>query len=135
GVQDLAGNQLATPSTFQLTTPTCPCQMWSDTTMPADPDHGDAQPVELGAHFRVHVDGYITAIRYYKAASSAGPHTGHLWSGTGSLLASVSFLGEGASGWQTAQLSSAVYVQPGTDYVVSYFAPTGNYAASTGYFA
>ena len=46
------------------------------------------------------VNGYITAIRFYKGAQNTGAHVGNLWTGTGTLLATVTFASESASGWQ-----------------------------------
>lgn len=63
-----------------------------------------------------------------------GTHTGHLWSSTGTLLASVTFTGETASGWQQATLSTPVAISANTTYVVSYFAPNGRYSATSNYF-
>ncbi len=136
GVRDISGNPLASSSTFKLTTPTCPCSLFADTATPAEPDHSDAQSVELGTHFRTHIDGYIRGVRLYKGPANTGTHTGNLWlaSNTSNPLASVAFSGETASGWQTALFSTPVYVQPGVDYVVSYHTNTG-YSVNTGYFA
>ena len=44
--------------------------------------------------FRSDEDGYITALRFYKQANNTGSHVGHLWSGTGQLLAAVPFTDE-----------------------------------------
>ena len=46
--------------------------------------------------------GTITAIRFYKGPANTGPHVGHLWTNTGALLATITFSGETASGWQQA---------------------------------
>ena len=53
-----------------------------------------------------------------------------MWSSTGTLLASGTFTGETASGWQELDFSSPVAVTAGTTYVASYFSGTG-YPAST----
>ena len=48
----------------------------------AVPDPGGAPPiadpsaVELGTRFRSDVNGFITAIRFYKSAQNTGTHTG-----------------------------------------------------------
>lgn len=63
--------------------------------------------------------GQITAICYYRASSETGSHTGHLWSSSGALLASVHFTNEMGSGWQQATLSAPVTIEAGTVYVVS----------------
>ena len=57
-------------------------------------------------------------------------HIGSLWSSTGTLLASGTFSGETASGWQELDFSAPVAVTAGTTYVASYFTSTG-YPAST----
>ena len=79
--------------------PQCPCTVFGA----GDAPTGDAvsdQPVEVGMKFRSDEDGYITALRFYKQANNTGTHVGHLWSGTGQLLAAATFTGETASGWQ-----------------------------------
>ena len=74
--------------------------------------------------------GTVTAIRFYKHRANTGTHTGSLWSSSGERLATVTFSGETSKGWQQAKLSNPVSIQPGTAYVVSYFAPRGRYAVA-----
>ena len=62
-------------------------------------------------------------------------HVGRLWDGSGALLAAVTFSGESGSGWQTAHFSSPVSVAAGQTYSVSYHAPNGGYAVTTGFFS
>ncbi|WP_251599334.1 DUF4082 domain-containing protein, partial [Arthrobacter sp. GN70] len=71
----------------------------------------------------------------YKGSQNTGTHTGYLWSGTGSLLASVTFTNETASGWQQATFNTPVAITANTTYLVSYYAPNGNYSATSGYFS
>ena len=47
----------------------------------------------------------------------------------------MSFIGESATGWQTATFVPAVSVTAGQGYVVSYTAPQGHYAADQNAFA
>ncbi len=47
----------------------------------------------------------------------------------------MTFTNESASGWQTANLSSPVRVDPGTTYVVSYHTNVGHYSGDQYYFA
>ena len=77
-------------------------------------------------------DGYITALRFYKQANNSGTHVGHLWSGTGALLAAATFTNETASGWQTADLPNPVPVVKNTTYIASYHSSGGNYAFDPG---
>ena len=50
----------------------------------------------------------------------------------GTRLATVTFTGESASGWQTATFSTPVQVTAGTTYVASYYAPAGHYSVTAG---
>lgn len=113
---------------------TCPCTIWPAASVPPIADDGDAAAVEVGTRFRADANGYITGIRFYKAVANTGTHTGRLWTNTGTLLATVTFTGETASGWQQANLASAVPVTANTTYVVSYHAPNGHYTGTDGFF-
>ena len=127
-----------------------PAQSWSFTTrsadsltsqtlfgdeVPAVEAAADGAPVELGVRFTPSRNGFVSAIRFYKGAGNTGVHTGSLWSATGTRLAQVTFAGESASGWQTANLSAPLAVQAGTTYVVSYYAPVGHYAYTQNFFS
>ncbi|MBO0729340.1 MAG: DUF4082 domain-containing protein, partial [Acidimicrobiaceae bacterium] len=130
------GTGLASASSNQVTPQAsynCPCTIFGTAT-PATPDAGDASAVNLGLKFTTDTNGFITGVRFYKAAANTGTHVGSLWTASGSLLASVTFTGETASGWQQASFSTPVAVTAGTTYVVSYFAPAGHYSATSGAF-
>jgi len=90
----------------------------------------DPNAVELGTKIKSDVAGTITALRFYKGAGNSGTHVGNVWSTTGTKLASVTFTGESASGWQEQALATPLAITAGTTYVVSYFAPAGHYAAT-----
>jgi hypothetical protein len=47
----------------------------------------------------------------------------------------VTFANETTSGWQQAPFQNPIPITANTTYVVSYFAPQGNYAADNNYFA
>ncbi|HEX8497269.1 MAG TPA: DUF4082 domain-containing protein, partial [Actinomycetales bacterium] len=102
---------------------------------PVRVDTNDSAAVELGMRFRPTKDGVVTGVRFYKSAKNTGVHTGTLWSNSGAKLATVTFTGETASGWQTASLSTPVSVKSGTSYVVSYHTNTGHYAADAYFFS
>ena len=130
GVKDMFGNALSADFTWSFNTiaaPTCPCSIWNNATTPAVASKSDPNAVEVGLKFQSDINGYITGIRFYKGANT-GTHTGHLWDSLGNLLASVTFSSETATGWQQANLASAVQITANTTYVVSYFAPVGRYA-------
>jgi hypothetical protein len=125
----LAGK--ATPTWAQ----TCPCNIWSASTVPANIDSGDATPGEYGVRFQASGAGYIAGIRFYKSQANTGTHIGNLWSNTGTLLATVTFTNETATGWQQATFDSPVAVTAGTTYVASYYAPVGHYSFSPNFFS
>lgn len=113
----------------------CPCTIWAPTAVPPDPDDQDPAAVELGTRFRSDVSGTITAIRFYKAPLNTGTHTGRLWTNTGTLLATVTFTNETASGWQQANLPAPVAINANTTYLVSYHAPNGHYTGTDAFFS
>ena len=94
----------------------------------------DPRSVELGVKFVSATNGEITAFRFYKSAQDVGVHTAHLWSASGTLLASATFTNETASGWQQVNLVTAVKITAGTTYVVSYHNAGKSYVASDYYF-
>ncbi|WP_207208664.1 DUF4082 domain-containing protein [Nocardioides oleivorans] len=102
--------------------------------VPAVESADDGAPVELGVVVTPSRNGYVSAVRFYKGAGNTGTHTGSLWSSTGTRLATVTFTGESASGWQTANLTTPIAVTAGTQYVVSYYAPAGHYSYTQNFF-
>jgi chitodextrinase len=121
--------------TINIATRTCPCSIWSSSTVPAIASSGDTSSNELGLKFRTDTGGYITGVRFYKGATNTGPHVGHLWTNTGTLLGTVTFSNETASGWQQAYFPSPISISVGKTYIVSYYAPNGGYSQNVGYFS
>jgi len=69
--------------------------------------------------FTVTAPGTIVAVRYWKPTAESGSHSGKIWASNGTLLSSVAFVNETASGWQTAQLATPLQATVGTVYIVS----------------
>jgi hypothetical protein len=113
---------------------TCPCSIWSPSRVPVAADSGDGAAVEVGIKFRPDSDGSVLGVRFYKSAKNTGSHIGHLWTESGTLLGTVNFTGESATGWQQANFSTPISVSANTTYVVSYYAPVGHYSADAYYF-
>lgn len=91
---------------------------------PASPNHTDAgADYEVGMRFFCQAAGQITALRFYKAPSEAGAHSGRLWEITSTgpvLLATILFATETTtSPWQQQALPVPVPVRPDRNYVVS----------------
>lgn len=108
--------------------------IWPSTTVPGTVDGNDPGAVELGMKFRADSPGLVSGVRFYKSAANTGTHIGNLWTSTGTLLASVTFTNETASGWQQANFASPVAISANTTYIVSYFAPNGRYSINTNFF-
>ena len=133
------GVPMAAPVTWSFTVAAtdplpgaCPCSIWPDSATPSTPSVTDTGNVELGVKFSAEVDGTVSGVRFYKGAQNLGTHTGSLWSLAGVRLATVTFAGESSSGWQTASFTSPVAITGGTTYIVSYRAPVGGYAVTSG---
>ena len=126
-VKDVAGNALAANYVVGFTTASngCPCSIWPASAVPAVLADSDTSAVELGVKFRADASGVINGVRFYKSSTNTGTHVGHLWTVAGQLLASVTFTGETASGWQQATFATPVAITANTIYVVSYSAPNG----------
>src|SRR5271166_1780763 len=139
GVTDAAGNVMAAPFSWSFTTSataaTATDTIWSNAATPAVASFSDPNADELGVKFESAVAGYITGIRFYKGSSNTGTHVGHLWTSTGTLLASATFTNETATGWQQVTFANPVAITANTVYVASYYAPNGGYAANGAYFA
>jgi hypothetical protein len=134
GAADPSGNVMA-PFSWTFTIVSCPCTIFPASATPATASVNDPSSVELGVKFRTSVNGTITGVRFYKGASNTGTHVANLWTAAGTLLASATFTGETASGWQQVNFATPVSVTANTTYVVSYHTNTGYYSADGGYFA
>lgn len=107
---------------------------WNDSITPGTPQTtNDTSSVTLGLRFSSSVPGSVTGVRFYKGSRNTGTHVGNLWSSTGTKLATVTFSGETASGWQQAHFSSPISIAANTTYVISYFAPNGSYGINEYY--
>jgi Domain of unknown function (DUF4082)/Fibronectin type III domain/Bacterial Ig domain len=125
---------LEKPSTGITVNVSCPCSIWGSAVTPPTPDSGDSASLELGLKFTSDKFGTVTGVRFYKSALNTGTHVGSLWTASGTLLASATFTGETASGWQQVNFSTPVQISANTTYVVAYLAPNGHYADDPYYF-
>jgi hypothetical protein len=111
----------------------CPCSLWAPSVAPQRPDAGSTSAAEVGVKITSDMSGTITGIRFYKSALNTGTHVAHLWTATGTLLASATFTNESSSGWQEVDFAP-VTVTAGTVYVASYHTDTGHFAGDWDYF-
>ncbi len=136
GVSDISGNLLANDFTASFTTVVQPPnRIWTDAAVPVVISDEDTNPVELGLKFQSSVSGQVLGVRFYKGPDDLGTHTGNLWTDSGTLLATVTFTNETATGWQAQAFATPVAINSNTTYVISYHAPNGRYSKTEGYFA
>jgi outer membrane lipoprotein SlyB len=121
------GVRLSSPYSWSFTTSSCPCRLFDDSVTPQltqlatqDGRSGTGPwSYELGVKIKVTSAAKLSSIRFYKSANETGTHVGRLWNATGTLLASTTFSGESASGWQSGSFATPVDLSPGQTYVVS----------------
>ena len=133
GAQNSSGTPMSGPFSWSFTTagPQCPCSIWQNGAPTGATDANDTSAVNLGVKFQASSSGMVTAVRFYKESDNTGSHIGSLWTSSGTLLASGTFSGESASGWQELDFSSPVAITAGTTYVASYHTNAGHYAATS----
>ena len=139
GAKDTAGNQMD-QVTWTFTTAAsgngCPCTIWPNSTVPGT----SAAQRLVGSRARRqvprqpgwlhHRDPVLQGQRQHRHA-----HRLAVEQDRQHKLATVTFTGESATGWQQATFSAPVPVTANTTYVASYYAPVGRYAVNTNYFA
>ncbi len=126
GARDPANNVMASVSwNFTTGTTSTTSTLWSNSVIPAVASANDTSRGRAWPKFTSDTAGSITGVRFYKGASNTGTHVAHLWSASGTLLASATFIDETATGWQQVSFASPVAIAANTTYVVSYFARCG----------
>jgi Domain of unknown function (DUF4082)/Bacterial Ig-like domain/Bacterial Ig domain len=136
--QSADGVPMTAPRTWSFTTDpanTVISTLFAANAVPIVTSSGDSAAVTLGVKFVPTVDGQVIGVRFYKGTGNLGTHKGSLWSADGTRLATATFSGETASGWQTVYFATPVSVTAGTAYIASYYAPDGHYAADAEDFA
>ncbi len=108
--------------------------LFAPTDQPANPSYPDGASVEVGVRFSSDVAGSVTGMRFFKGVGNTGGHAGSLWDAAGKRLATVTFSGESASGWQQASFTAPVAITATAMYSLSYHATSGHYAVTSGFF-
>ena len=99
--------------------------------LPANPVDGYTGATTLGMKFWSSQPGTISAILFYRGATSPQGYVASLYSADGStLLGSVTMAQESGlvPGWQQAVFASPIPIAANTSYVAAYYAPSGQYA-------
>ncbi|MEU9884081.1 DUF4082 domain-containing protein [Sphaerisporangium sp. NPDC051011] len=108
--------------------------LWDSSATPAVASYQDPKAVALGVKFRASTSGNVSGIRFYKGAQNTGTHVGSLWTSNGTQLASATFSGETASGWQQVNFAAPVAISANTTYVASVQTSSGYYSVTRPYF-
>lgn len=94
-----------------------------------DPDpYGGMGPTTLGMTARAMRDARTTGVRIYKHPDGTGTIVAHLWSSTGTVLASsapVTWVAD-EGGWATYEFTAPVELEEGLSYHWGYYYPTAD---------
>jgi hypothetical protein len=137
GISDYDGHNFGADYEWSFTTSStplvCPCSLKNTNTPTGATTYNEyySNGLELGLKIVPSANGYITAIRFYKALiNEQMSHVGHVWDGNGNSLATVTSNNESDYGWQEATLATPLSVVKDRVYIVSFGLPTGKYVAT-----
>ena len=133
-VRDAGAPAQTTNKSFSIIVPST-VTIWASPAVPGRMDGGTTRAAELGLKFSSDVAGTVTGIRFYKASANLGTHVGTLWTSAGARLATATFTGETASGWQQVNFVKPVSISSNRVYVVSYHVNSGHYSADASFFS
>jgi hypothetical protein len=111
-----------------------PVSFWSRAPTPTIVTVNDPQAVELGMKFQSSIAGSVVGLAFYKGPQNTGTHVGNLWDSNGTNLATGTFAGETASGWQTMNFPNPVNIPANTTFIISYHTTSGFYSADRNFF-
>ena len=108
--------------------------IWGNSYVPSE-NYYSSGSYEVGVKFTASVAGEVTGVRFYKQTWMGGyVHVGHLWSSTGTLLATATFTNESAYGWQQVTFSSPVAILANTVYIASFSTGGGYFGITSPFF-
>ena len=131
---DTAGNESGLSNQVTATTtPTPPLESFFDGSTAIDPGLTSNNAMEVGVRFRADKAGLIRSIRFYRSVDNAVGYDVHLWSNSGTLLASGHIAG-GTTGWLQVDFATPVAIAANTPYVASYFTSVGQAQTKTDFY-
>jgi hypothetical protein len=94
--------------------------------VPSDPT-GGGKTVTLGVKFWSSQAGTVSAIRFYRAATSSNGYVASLYSTGGTVLGSATLNSDSCSVpcWEVANFASPIPISANTTYVAAYYSPSG----------
>jgi hypothetical protein len=131
--RDAAGNFSAFSTAITATTqPAATLANLYSTQTPTTADANDGQGITLSTRLTSDVDGNVTGIRFYRAATAPTSAIGLLYSEAGAELARATF-GTLATGWNSVTFTTPVATTAGTYYRAAYWS-SSPYAYTSGQF-
>lgn len=145
GIEDMAGNDLASFSGAGAKTVTNGSTQSCDLATSLF-EHGESAPagtanysgnaVNLGVKFQTSTQGTMTHCWFYKIEADTGTHVCTVYRVfDGSVVGTVNFADESASGWQDQAFATALDIAASEDYIVTVSHPTGNWTGTSDYFS
>lgn len=120
-------------TTFQARQSAAECGRWrldaNDFCVADDARNG----LELGVRFQTSREVRIAGVRIYRY--DPAELRASLWDSNGTLLARGRFADGPISAWQDMRFAKPVTIEPGQDYIASYFSPRTRYGFRYEYFA
>ena len=124
------------PLSITVTAAPSTVTIWPSSTVPAVVDGGPDSAVRARRQIPLgRSPEQFAGFDSTKRAANTGPHVASLWSSAGTTLATATFTGETASGWQQVNFTTPVAISANTVYVASYHTTTGHYSINANYFA
>ena len=119
---------LLTRAEIPLAQQTQPISIFGDA-VPNNPVERDYSAVTLGVKFWSSQSGTISAIRFYRGATSPQGYVARLYATDGTILGSVNLSTESGPvpGWQEAYFAAPIPISANQTYAAAYFAPSGQY--------
>jgi hypothetical protein len=119
---------LLTRAEIPLAQQTQPISIFGDT-VPNNPVERDYSAVTLGVKFWSSQSGTISAIRFYRGATSPQGYVARLYATDGTILGSVNLSTESGPvpGWQEAYFAAPIPISANQTYAAAYYAPSGQY--------
>ena len=112
----------------------CPCSIFLPSQGPAagETNHNDGHGgINLGVKFHAAFNGYVTAIRFYRPSNDNTTNNAvYLYDENGTFRASATFTGSPIVGWTEVPLSTPIAITAFTNYVATYYSPTGAYSST-----
>ena len=105
-VDDSANLEVGHGNPITVVPQTCPCSVWNTASVPATPDGGDGNSVEVGLKFRADADGNCPRASLLQGSHKHRDPCGTFWTSSGTLLAVGRSPVKAALAWQQVNFAA-----------------------------